>query len=169
VPEATARIVREMRRDFDPDHAHLPVEIAIAGSSGLGCIDGEQSQEDVLSRLDRLAASAFSVTCRFNEAQWSPQLRAYVLTIDRDASARLSALQEMLIRSGIRFRPIAADFQPHCTIRWTPRWMTMDQARRWELLRIPGREFELDTMSIYRLVPGALAPELVHRVQIGTS
>jgi hypothetical protein len=43
LPEPVAGWIRELRRQFEPALAHLPAEITLAGSSGVGPITPGQS------------------------------------------------------------------------------------------------------------------------------
>lgn len=167
MPEPVGRVIREMRRDFDPCFADLPVEIAIAGSSGLGVIASGQSVDHVLQELGRLAATMPAAPCRFDAVTRLDELHAHVLAVDGPSCERLGRLQTALRESSIRFDAASIPFRPHCAIRWSPGPMAFEQEGRWKKLRVPASEFLLSRLSIYVLKAGTSMPECLRSFELG--
>lgn len=133
----------------DTFRASLPAEIMLIGSSGTGPLVPDQSIEVIGEVLNEVAAD----TPPF-QAQFGPMLRflgtdLFVLTL-RDETP-FHALHERLIHSGLRFKPSAFPFKPHCTISSNP--VTGAEAARRIQLTLPNA-FTLNTLALYGLQDG---------------
>ena len=148
VPPPFAGYVMDIReRHQDTFRASLPVEITVAGSSGVGVLEPGQAAQEVFSRLDEIA----SQTSAF-EAEFGPAIRfegtdIFVLTLVDETP--FHELHRRISQSGIRFKPSLFPYKPHCSLRSRS---PVTDAEAAELLgvQIPGK-FRLDTVSVYRL------------------
>ena len=165
VPQPLAASVAAMRRLVDPDFAHLPVEIALAGSSGIGVIASD-NMSAIIAAVERISRSFFPVTTRFIRCAWLSDLRVYALEVE--PVTPLLALHEAVRASGLSFAVgVPPTFHPHCAIRWTPDWLTRTQEAAWSKLRAPQQEFVLNDLAIYALAPGSGNAQVIQRVSLG--
>jgi hypothetical protein len=154
VPEPMAALIASWRAAFDPDFAHLPVEIALAGSSGLGVLSRQNDARDVVKVIERLATASFPIVTRFTASTWLDDLKVYALEVE--SVVPLLHLHEALARSGLAFEPgVPPVFHPHCALRWTQQWMNETQMRQWSRVSPPRDEFTLRDLVLYQLSPGA--------------
>ena len=166
VPEPMAARVVALRRVLDPDFVHLPIEIALAGSSGIGVLSQHENIQHVRKAVDTVARAHFPITTRFLRAAWLNELRVYALEVE--AVSPLVGLHDSLRRSGLSFEDaVPPAFQPHCTLRWTPQWMTPEQQKTWEAILAPQGDFILRDLVLYRLRPNSGNAEPIHRASLG--
>lgn len=167
VPEPMAAVITSMRRILEPGYAHLPVEIALAGSSGIGTPSGDVEIKSLVTIVERIARSFFPVTTRFVRSAWLGELGVHALEVD--PVDPLLALHDAVRTSGITFHnDVPAAFHPHCTLRWKAEWMTPEQDRAWSRLVAPAQDFVLRDLAIYGLRPGDANAHLHHRTALGS-
>ena len=108
--------VRRARRARGYDfYGALPVEVTVAGSSGLGTPAPDQDVRQVFSTLDRIAADTPIITGRFGPMLRFPDTNIFVLTME-DPQPFID-LHQRIGESEIEFLPSPFPFIPHCTVR----------------------------------------------------
>ena len=98
VPEPMAACVADMRGRFDPEFAHLPVEIAVTGSSGVGVLARHTKIDEAIAAIQRVAQTFFPITTNFARAAWLEDLCVYGLEVE--AVSPLVGLHTALRHSG---------------------------------------------------------------------
>lgn len=108
--------VRRVRHAYGYDfYGALPVEITVAGSSGLGPLAPDQDARKVFSTLDRIAAETPVITGRFGPVLRFPDTDIFVLTME-DPEPFID-LHQRISESAVQFLPSPFPFTPHCTLR----------------------------------------------------
>ncbi len=160
VPPPTADIVESIRERYDIVTASLPVEITVAGSSGIGTIDPRQDPDDAYRILDSIATATPPITASFGPVHRFPGTDIFVLTLEPEDP--FLAPHDRIRDSGILFGANPFPYKPHCTIR---AGLPVDDAKAEELLAVsvPG-SFVLDALSVYTL--RRIPPALQHRTRL---
>jgi 2'-5' RNA ligase len=142
-----AERLRELHVHYDPRMAaELPPHITITGSSGMGPIAPDVTDEALRAALEpvALATAPFSV-------QLEPPMRfmqSTVVVMPIDPNGPIRALHERIKGSGLPYEPARFTFTPHLTLSFYPQ-LTRDRLR--ELLRFRVSEPVLiDAIQAYR-------------------
>lgn len=144
IPEPVARAVTEARRRFSPMRAEYPVEIGIAGSSGVGPIHPDQADDEAFEILTEVAAAVSPFEARFTEVRRFPGTDLFHL-----APANRAPFDDMharLLACGIQFYDSPHPYSPHCTISGVH--LTETQAGEIRALRI-DEPFRVERMAVY--------------------
>jgi 2'-5' RNA ligase len=169
VPLPVAETVLALRRQFKSWRVSLPVEITLAGSSGLGVLRYHESQlEAIFETLDEIARGFAPIVTRFSSVALFRGTRVFYFVPDDAAPFQL--MHAALVKSGLRFERSPFAFTPHCTIADLE---TVALALPTDLqeLALPDCEIVLDTLSVYNLDERVLGgnPEgcrLLHRTKL---
>lgn len=144
IPEPVAGAVTAARQRFSTLRAEYPVEVGLAGSSGVGPIVADQDDDQVFAALAEIAATTAPFECRFNGVQKFEGTDLYYLAPENRAP--FDALHRRLAASGIRFHDSPHSYNPHCTISGTK----LDEAHQNELEALNIREpFVIDRLAVY--------------------
>jgi len=146
IPDPVRSAVQSLRDSLGTRVARLPVEITIAGSSGVGPIPRDADASLVESNLARVLSQFREFTTRFSAIRCFPNTSTYYLEpADRSP---FDQLHRAIRDSGIPFSKSPWPFNPHCSLRMGEPF-SADAAA--ELLKrpIPREEFRIDTVSIY--------------------
>ena len=123
----------------------LPVEITLAGSSGVGVIEPGQDKEFVFNTIKNIAMKTAPILASFKDVLRFPGTDLFVFTLNDEEKFRL--LHEEIIKSGIKFKSSKFPYKPHCTLR------SRTPINENEVIEIMSTrvldEFVLDTISIY--------------------
>ena len=111
-----------------------PVEVTVAGSSGVGTLEPDQDPEAVVQVLERIAASTRAFQTEFGKVRRFPGTNIFWLSLKDEAPFR--ELHQRLKESQIRFQPSPFPFQPHCTLQVRQR--SEQEATELLRLRVPG-------------------------------
>src|SRR5215468_5578264 len=107
-----ATAVLEIQRRVDPRMAaELPPHVTITGSSGMGPISPDVSDEALRVALEPVAAATPSFTVRLQPAMRFMQSTVVVLPIDPNGPIR--ALHERIKLSGVTYEAARFTFTPH--------------------------------------------------------
>lgn len=148
IPSPVAeRVTAQRLRQRDPFRFSLPAETTVSGSSGTGPLAADQTIEDIVAVLERVAADTPPIRTRFGPVRRFGGSDVFYLSFAEEAPLR--ALHDRIASSGLRFQPTPFAFTPHCTLR-TRSPITAGEVRDLESIRVDG-EFVLDTMSLYDL------------------
>lgn len=147
VPEPQASAIAAVRRhclrlkDF-------PVEITVAGSSGIGAIRAQLHWPAVERDLRAFCARTAPISAEFGGVVRFPGTDIFSLAMGDPMP--FEALHAALKQSGVRFEDNQFPFFPHCTLRMAG---PLDEAMVSELfaLRVPGR-FVLTGLALYQRI-----------------
>jgi 2'-5' RNA ligase len=112
----------------------IPVEVTVAGSSGVGPLASDQDPEALVETLRAIAAATAPFSTAYGEVRRFPGTSIFWFSLQNEAPFR--AIHERLKASGLRFEVIPFPYQPHCTIQTRRR----TEAEEAELLalQVPG-------------------------------
>ncbi|MBK7825966.1 2'-5' RNA ligase family protein [Nannocystis sp.] len=149
VPEPQASQVLELRRRHCERLHSFPVELTIAGSSGVGAIRAQLDPEDVAARLSQFCARTPPICAEFGAVVRFPGTDIFVLSLADPIP--FEAIHDGLKQTGLRFEASRFPFFPHCTLRMAG---PLSAAAVSELfaLRLPGR-FMLGSLALYQRTP----------------
>ncbi len=112
--EAWTAEIRRLRGVYDPARVQFPVEITIAGSSGLGWFSPSQSIDVIAAKVREIAQAATPFQCAFSRVEAFPQSCVYFLALKDEQP--FHSFQRKLSASTLHFEPVAFSYKPHCTI-----------------------------------------------------
>ncbi len=161
VPMPIAQFIKNVRLQHrDEFRAALPVEITVAGSSGVGVVEQTQNEKEAFAILDTIARETAPLEISFSKVLRFPDTDIFAFLLTNADMVR--ALHKRITTSGIQFKPSPFPFTPHCTLR-SRSPVAEEEARELLALRMSER-FVLDTMSVYML--DKLPMSLLHRVKL---
>jgi 2'-5' RNA ligase len=146
--EIAARVL-EIQRRVDPRMAaELPPHVTITGSSGMGPISPDVSDEALAAALAPVAAATAPFTVRLQPPMRFMQSTVVVMPIDPNGPIR--ALHERVKTSGVAYEVARFTFTPHLTLSFYPE-LPRDTLR--ELLRTRIDEpLPIDSIQAYRAI-----------------
>ncbi len=141
--------VLEIQRRVDPRMAaELPPHVTITGSSGMGPISPDVSDQALRSALEAVAAATTPFTVRLQPPMRFMQSTVVVMQIDPNGPIR--ELHERIKLSGIEYEAARFTFTPHLTLSFYPE-LPRDTLR--ELLRVRFDEpLPIDAIQAYRAI-----------------
>lgn len=144
-----AERVHEIQRRFDPRMAaELPPHITISGSSGMGPISPDTTDDELRAAIETVAANTAPFAVRLEPPVRFMQSVVVVMNVDPNGPIR--ALHERIKSSGLAYEAPRFTFTPHCTLNFYPE-LTRAQLR--ELLRFRIEEpVTIDSIQAYRAV-----------------
>lgn len=148
VPASLAQLVSGIRHQYGSARQFLPVEITLAGSSGVGVFAADQDADEALQTVGRIAADAAPFTFQLAGVERFPNSGVFYYAIGD--TAPLVALHQALVTSGLRFRPSPFPFSPHLTIDTfdTP---TPELEAELRALAVPAGKHLVASVSVYSL------------------
>jgi 2'-5' RNA ligase len=147
LPGAVAEWVREMRGRFEPGIAHLPAEITLAGSSGVGPIAPGQSVDSVQRMLAKALAGRLPFKARFTGIGNFPGTEIFFAAPE---PGPFNSLHAAVVASGIAFGPSRFSYNPHCSLKgFTP--LKPGQREAIESVAVPSEPFTISTVSVYEM------------------
>ena len=144
-----AERVLEIQRRVDPRMAaELPPHVTITGSSGMGPISPDVTDEALRESLEPVAAATAPFTVSLQPPMRFMQSTVVVMPIDPNGPIR--ALHERVKLSGVRYEAARFTFTPHLTLSFYPE-LPRDVLR--ELLRVRFDEpLPIDSIQAYRAI-----------------
>ncbi|OGV38510.1 MAG: hypothetical protein A2020_13190 [Lentisphaerae bacterium GWF2_45_14] len=164
VPPPASDYIKAMRRRFDPERADVPVEITIAGSSGLGTIAAGQRPDLVFRTIADVASKFSPFVSSFLRVK---KFRGTGIIYFEPANPlNFIQIHFALESSGILFNPNPFPFTPHCTIR-LKKGIRIGEIRESLLMTPPECEFSLKTISVYSYENEKMKSKLLYRSYLG--
>lgn len=162
---ALAEQVLEMQKRVDPRMAaELPPHITIAGSSGMGPISPNVTDETLRHVLVPIAESVAPFEVRLGPPTRFMQSTVVVMLIDPNGPIR--ALHERIKSSGLPYEQPRFTFTPHLTLSFYPE-LTAERMR--ELSRIRFDEpVRIDAVQVYRATDLTRTRKVLHLPLAGT-
>ncbi len=144
IPDPFREKVRAIREAFCDRLPNFPVEITIAGSSGIGAIASDADWESVETKLLSVCSKTAPVVTRFGGVVRFPGTDTFVLSLGDPVP--FVSIHESLKFAGIPFEPTNFPFFPHCSLRMSGELSPEDISRLFSL-RIEG-EFEIQLLAL---------------------
>jgi 2'-5' RNA ligase len=164
IPEPVRSQVQALRDSLNTLTAKLPVEITLAGSSGVGPIPAGTDLSLVKRHLDRTLSGISPFCARFSAIRAFPNTSIFFLEpFDRSLFDHLH--QELRI-SGIPFSEIQWPYTPHCTLRGG-KPLSAGAASELAARSFPQEEFRINTVSVYQLDSTSLDYKLLYQRMLG--
>ena len=136
VPSPIAEHVMAIRTESqDTFRMALPVEVTVAGSSGMGIIQENQDPEEVFRLVDKVCATTPPIRVRFGPVRRFPGSDIFV--VQPINSQPFYQLHQRIATSGIKFGVSPFAYTPHCTLR-SRSPVTQIEARRLLKSKITG-------------------------------
>ena len=144
---AFAEHLLAIQKRFDPRMAaELPPHITITGSSGMGPIAPETTDEELRRALEAVAAATEPFSVRVEPPTRFMQSTVVVMQIDPNGPIR--ALHERIKQSGLRYEQPRFTFTPHVTLSFYPE---LTRERLKELVQVRFAEpIIIDSIQAYR-------------------
>jgi 2'-5' RNA ligase len=164
IPEPVRSQVQALRDSLKTLTARLPVEITLAGSSGVGPIPAGTDLSLIEGQLDRILPGISPFRARFSAIRAFPNTSIFYLEpFDRSPFDRRH--QELRI-SGIPFSGIRWPYNPHCTLRGGEP-LSAEAASELASRPFPQEEFWINTISVYQLDGPSLECKLLCQRRLG--
>jgi 2'-5' RNA ligase len=157
IPPPISGMIQAIRDSLATPASRLPIEITVAGSSGIGPIPAGTDKHETEKRLKAVLAGLKPFRARFKEVRRFPNTNIFYLAPQERQP--FDSIHETLKASGITFESSPWPYNPHCTLRGGP---MNDRASAEEILKLsfPKEEFIIDTVSIYEFDPRAVTSHL---------
>ena len=141
--------VLDIQRRFDPKLASSATpHVTITGSSGMGPISSEMTEDALRAALEPIARATEPMTLPFLRPMRFMQTNVVVLPLDPNGPIR--ALHERIKSSGLLFEQPRFTFTPHVTLSFF-RELTADDARALLASRV-DEPVTIDHIAAYRTV-----------------
>lgn len=106
-------IVQQFRRQYNPDRVGWPVDITIAGSSGVGTFTEGQVLSEIVDKLEHIIHSNYFTEVEFTGVERFSNTGIYYLSPKRK---KFDKLHDEVVKSGVMFNDNAWSYNPHCTL-----------------------------------------------------
>lgn len=150
-------LVNRFRAEYNPERVAWPVDITIAGSSGVGVLDEGEDVEDVIRKLSPVVEKNFFSEVHFLEIGNFPGTGSYFLFPERCV---FDNFHKDVIESGVKFKNSPFPYTPHCTLK-EGRPMASDKV--FEALEFPEIS-RIECFSLYQ--PWANGGNRLHRFEL---
>jgi 2'-5' RNA ligase len=164
IPEPVRSQIQAIRDSLNTLTAKLPVEITLAGSSGVGPIPIGTDLFVIQRHLERILPNLSPFRIRFSAIRTFPNTSIFYLEpLDRSP---FDHLHRELRSSGIPFSECPWPYNPHCTLRGGK---PLDAKAASALLArpFPQEEFQINTVSVYHLNDIAMNYKLLFQRPLG--
>ena len=146
IPEPTRSRIQSIRDSLGTVSAKLPVEITVAGSSGLGYIPIGTDLSNIISEIDRIFTEHIPFEVSFSEIRSFPNTFCFYLAPLVRTS--FDAIHRALQMSSIPFTDSPFPYTPHCTLR-DGKSLTQVEVDNILSIPFPKEPFLIDTISVY--------------------
>lgn len=150
IPEPQRAQIQAIRHQYCARLHRFPVEITIAGSSGVGSVSAGQEASDVKAKLTKFCQQTKPFLTGFAGVVRFPNTDIFVLSMNDPLP--FQNIHDNLRHGGIRFESNEFPFFPHCSLRMAGP-LDEESIRFLFNFRIPG-QFLVDTLSLYQMLPG---------------
>jgi 2'-5' RNA ligase len=147
LPEAIAGWVKSVRQELEPGMAHMPAEITLAGSSGVGPLKLGQRLEEIEQTLSELLERCLPFEARFLRVGNFPNTEIFFLEPAREL---FDELHSLIANSALEFEASPFPFNPHCSLKGFTLLQPGDRERL-EQLAIPLEPFLIRSVSVYEI------------------
>lgn len=147
LPDDAAEWVRAVREKFEPAIVHMPQEITLAGSSGVGPITKGQLLESVSFEVVLAVRDVTNFSFRFLGIGNFLGTDIFFAKPTREA---FDELHNALRASDIKFEDTPHPYNPHCSLKGFTS-LRVGQREELEALEVPSGEFKIKYISIYEM------------------
>ncbi len=159
MPTVLTDFVMDLRMRFSKRLLCFPVEITVAGSSGVGPLESSQELAQVCRVVSDISSQVDELSLSFPRILTFPGTGVYFF--EPTPRASLEDIHTRILASGLRFASSPFPFTPHLTaLKVNPSNQAM--VSEVEALRPPIGAFRVLTCSVYSI--GRSGCELRHRV-----
>lgn len=165
IPSPAAEKIQLIRSWFDTERAEMPVEITVAGSSGLGTIAESEDPQKVFSLLTQTAARLKPFRTSLGRVERFPDSETFYFTLS--SPEKFIEIHGLIASSGIKFNATPYPvYKPHCTLKLFSE--SSEQEIRDLLNMAPlNSDFLIDTLSVYSL-RNETSSECLFSAKLGT-
>ena len=163
IPDPHKTRIQAIRDQLKTVTAKLPVEITLAGSSGVGPIPEGTDLGLIRDEVDRVARLAAAFKMEFGAIGHFPNTGIFFIP-PKDRRP-FDSLHASLAASIIPFSRSQFPYNPHCTLRAGP-GVGQSVSERICSSAVPCGEMRLDSISVYAIDGGTLAATLLHRTEL---
>jgi 2'-5' RNA ligase len=164
IPEPVRSQVRALRDSLKTLTAKLPVEITLAGSSGVGPIPAGTDLSLIERQLERALSGIAPFRARFSGVRSFPNTAIYFL--EPNDRSPFDELHQKLRGSGIPFLETPWPYNPHCTLRGGEP-LSAEETLELASRPFPDEEFWINTVSVYQLDATAFDCKLLCQQTLG--
>jgi 2'-5' RNA ligase len=144
--DVAARVL-DVQRRFDPRMAaELPPHVTITGSSGMGPISPDTTDEEITKALEPVAAASAPFDVKLHPPMQFMQSTVVVLPIDPNGPIR--ALHERIKSAGLSYERPRFTFTPHVTLSFYPE-LSREALRELTRFRVKDA-ITIDRIQAYR-------------------
>jgi 2'-5' RNA ligase len=155
--------IQAIRDQLNTLTAKLPVEITLAGSSGVGPIAEGTDIGLIRDEVERVAKAAASFRMEFAGIACFPNTGVFFIA-PKDRRP-FDSLHALLTVSKIPFTRSPFPYTPHCTLRVGPE-LGQSESQHIYAIQVPRGEVLLDSISVYAIESTTLAVSLLHRTSL---
>ena len=141
-------LVCNMRKRFNPAQIMWPVDITIAGSSGIGTIKEGQDIKEIVACLEPIISKNKFSAINFISISRFTGTGIYHLVPEREL---FDKLHTAVSASGVLFNENKWPYNPHCSLRSGPE-PTKECDVLFETVELPQKAF-IDSFSLYQPEP----------------
>ena len=157
--------VRRLRARHDPARLRFPIEITVAGSSGLGWFSDGQAQAELLGCVRGIARGFPSFLFRFEKVDRFPGSNVYYLA--PDDGSRFHEFQNRLANCGLRFERTQYAYVPHCTIAILAQDAPDAAHAEVKACTVPAGDLRVSSVSFWSVDPAGQEARQGARVALG--
>ena len=147
LPTELAAWVKSIRETYEPAIAHLPEEITLTGSSGVGAIVEGQALNEVGKKIERAIKGKLQFTFSILGINHFRGTDIYYAEPEREG---FDQLHKALKDSGIKFKKSPYPYNPHCSLKgYTP--LEAGQKEELESLVVPKGKYQIKCISVFEM------------------
>jgi 2'-5' RNA ligase len=139
--------ILNLRKKYDNVTAQLPVEITLAGSSGVGPISPGQSIDSIINQIDRILDSVTPFTFTFKDFNRFENTKIFFL--EPSDRKEFDKLHSCFSESSIAFSHIPFPYNPHCTIQSSHGLLSEDQIEILRVEKFPKYDIEIRHITLF--------------------
>jgi len=157
--------IRRLRLTYDCARAPFPIEITVAGSSGLGWFSPMQTLASINAHVRTLAQRVPPFLCTFSRVEMFPQSRVYYLAVADEEP--FQSFQRALAASPLLFEATEFSFKPHCTIAALSESASPAAHAELAAFPIPASGTTISSLSLYAVNTSTRGCRHVGRLPLG--
>lgn len=159
LPAEIAAWVRATREQFEPAISHLPAEITLAGSSGLGPVAPGQRVGGIRAALESTLSGRLPFKAHFDGMGNFPGTDIFFAS---PAPEPFATLHRAIASSGIAFAPSPFPYRAHCSLKGLTALRPGEREALMNL-SVPAAPFTIRTVSVYEM--DRMQPNLLFSVE----
>jgi 2'-5' RNA ligase len=148
--EDWTREIRRLRAIHDHARINFPVEITVAGSSGLGWFSPGQGPELIADEVRSIARDVAPFSSFFSAIEKFSKSHVYYLALKDEKP--LHAFQAALAASSMRFELTPFAYKPHCTIVELSNDASASTHAEIAALPVPVHGISIRSLSLYGVI-----------------